>query len=112
MVTKPKHSSQPVLAVQVGYQLDPGIRRKDRPNEDTLHVTQGTMSAASPSTSSIPYVLLLVADGMGGQGHGQLASRLAVQSLVEYVSDSSKVQQRSPESLLSAGVQYAKSSRL
>jgi len=65
------------------------------------------MSAASPSTSSIPYVLLLVADGMGGQGHGQLASRLAVQSLVEYVSDSSKVQQRSPESLLSAGVQYA-----
>jgi hypothetical protein len=27
---------QPVLAVQIGYQLDPGIKRKDWPNEDTV----------------------------------------------------------------------------
>ena len=27
---------QPILAVQIGYHLDPGISRKDRPNEDTV----------------------------------------------------------------------------
>jgi serine/threonine protein phosphatase PrpC len=117
MVTKPKrklpqadearNTQQNVLAMQVGYKLDPGIRRKDRPNEDTLYVTQGTMLAASPSNPSTQYVLLVVADGMGGQGHGQLASRLAVQSLVDFVSSSSGLQHASPESLLSAGVQRA-----
>ena len=101
---------QPALAVQIGYHLDPGIRRKDLPNEDTVYVMQGRMAAASPSDPSTPFALLLVADGMGGQGHGQVASRLAVQSLVEYVSDSLGRKQISAESLLSllsAGVQYA-----
>src|SRR5437762_3528389 len=97
-----------VLALHVGYHQDPGIRRKYKPNEDTLFVMHGVMPfASSPST---PFVLLVVADGMGGQGHGRTASRLAVQSLVKYMSDSPCLQQRSPESLLSllsAGVQYA-----
>jgi serine/threonine protein phosphatase PrpC len=69
---------QPALAVQIGYHLDPGIRRKDLPNEDTVYVMQGRMAAASSPDPSTPFVLLLVADGMGGQGQGQVASRLAV----------------------------------
>ena len=101
-------AKQPVLALQVGAYRDPGIRRKYRPNEDTTLITQGYMP--SVSTAPKPFILLAVADGMGGQGHGRTASRLAIRSLAEFVSGSPLLQQRSPEfllSLLSAGVQYA-----
>ena len=65
------HAEQPVLALHIGYHQDPGIRRKYRPNEDTLFVMHGVIPfASSPST---PFVLLVVADGMGGQGHGRTA---------------------------------------
>src|SRR5438034_11334004 len=84
---------QPALVLQVGSDLDPGIERKQRPNEDALFVTHGVMpstststsTSASASTSPKPFALLMVADGMGGQGHGQEASQLAVQSLVENI---------------------------
>jgi serine/threonine protein phosphatase PrpC len=103
-------TGQSVLALQVGSHLDPGIRRKHRPNEDTILVTQGSVPSASPSTWPKPFALLIVADGMGGQAHGQEASRLAVQSLANYVSGSLGSQQLKPEAvlaLLTAGVQYA-----
>src|SRR6266852_7797604 len=87
---------QPVLALQVGSHLDPGIKRKHRPNEDTILVTQGTVPSASPSTWPKPFALLIVADGMGGQARGQEASRLAVQSLAKYVSGSLGSQQMKP----------------
>ena len=79
------HSEQPMLTLKVGSHLDPGIRRKHRPNEDTLLVIQGIVPSAPPSTLPKPFALLIVADGMGGQAHGQEASRLAVQSLAEDV---------------------------
>jgi serine/threonine protein phosphatase PrpC len=99
---------QPVLALQVGSHLDPGIKRKHRPNEDSIFVTHGFMT--SPSASPKPFALLMVADGMGGQARGQEASRLAVQSLVEYVSGSLRSKQMTSEAflpLLVEGVQYA-----
>ena len=97
---------QPGIALRIGTALDPGIERKLRPNEDTLSVTRGIIPAASPK----PFVLLIVADGMGGQGHGQEASQLAVQSLVESVSGSLCTTQVTPQSflaLLEASVQSA-----
>lgn len=96
---------QPGLALSIGARLDPGIRRKCRPNEDTILVTDG----AEPSGMQRPFVLLAVADGMGGQGHGQEASQLAVQSLAEYISHSLCLEQTPCEdwhSLLQAGIQY------
>src|SRR5437870_2264652 len=57
-----------------------------------------------------PFVLLVVADGMGGRGHGRTASRLAVQSLVASMSSSLRTQHSALESLLallSAAVQHA-----
>jgi serine/threonine protein phosphatase PrpC len=103
-------TEQPVLALQVGSHLDPGIRRKHRPNEDTILVTQGSVPSVSPAPWPKPFALLIVADGMGGQAHGQEASRLAVRALAEYVSGSLGSQQTKPEALLpllTAGVQYA-----
>jgi len=101
-------TQRPVLVLHVGSQTDPGIRRKNRPNEDTLFVTKGLM----PSDSALPkpFALLIVADGMGGQGHGQEASQLAIQALVEYVSDSFNTQQVQKEdilTLLRLGIQQA-----
>ena len=97
---------QPALALQVGSELDPGIKRGQEPNEDTLSVIRGEI----PTTPSKPFVLLMVADGMGGQADGQEASRRAVQLLSAYVSDSLRSPQATPETflpLLRAGVQYA-----
>ena len=88
------HARQPVLASHIGSQQDPGIRRKYQPNEDTLFIMQSGMPSASSSTPLTSFVLLVVAEGMGGQGYGRTASQLSVQSLVEYMSDSPCLQQR------------------
>lgn len=96
------------LALNIGAHLDPGIRRKYRPNEDTILVTGGVEPSAPGKQR--PFVLLAVADGMGGPGHGQEASQLAIQSLAEYVSHSFCAEQTPCEnwlSLLQASVHYA-----
>ena len=101
---------QQALVLQVGSALDPGIERRQRPNEDTLFVTHGFMPSTSASASPKPFALFMVADGMGGQGHGQEASQLAVQSLVEYVRGSfcsKRVKREALLPLLVEGVQYA-----
>jgi hypothetical protein len=43
-------AGQPVLALYIGSQQDPGIRRKYWPNEDSLFVVQGAIPSTSPST--------------------------------------------------------------
>ena len=58
--------------------LDTGIKRRGKPNEDSL--------LALPSISNAcggvqPVGLFVVADGMGGHGNGQEASRLAITAL-------------------------------
>lgn len=105
---KPVAARPSMLELRIGARLDPGLERRLKPNEDTLCVKRGTI----PSTSSPPksFTLLLVADGMGGQGHGQEASRLAAQSLIASVSEPLCSQPMMPEALLPllvTGVQYA-----
>jgi len=107
-VDEQAHAGQPGLTFRVGSHLDPGIRRKHEPNEDTLFVTHGLMPSASSSPE--PFALLMVADGMGGHAHGQVASRLAVETLSEYVVGSLRSQQIIPDTflpLLIEGVQAA-----
>ena len=95
-----------VLTVQVGSELDPGIRRKQEPNEDTISVAHGVI----PALASEAFVLLAVADGMGGQQDGQEASRLAARSLTRYVCDAMHSPGVTPQTflpLLKAGVKHA-----
>jgi serine/threonine protein phosphatase PrpC len=101
-------AGQRMLTLRVGGYQDRGIRRKHKPNEDTIFIMQGNMP--SDSGAKKPFVLLAVADGMGGHENGRTASRLASRSLAEYVSGSLRYKQKRPEALLSlltAGVQYA-----
>jgi PPM family protein phosphatase len=94
------------IVLRIGTALDAGIARALSPNEDTLSVTHGCIGSAI----SKQYALLNVADGMGGHGHGQEASRLAVQSLVEYVSGVLCSRQVMPQTLLrllEEGVRHA-----
>lgn len=101
---------QPSLVLQVGSDLDPGVVRKQSPNEDVLFVTHGAMPSSATSNSQKPFAFFMVADGMGGQGHGQEASQLAVRSLVEYVCGSLCSKQVASEALLPLlieGIKYA-----
>lgn len=70
------------LRMHVGSGSDPGIARKQQPNEDSLLAVQDTKA---DSFQVFPFGLFAVADGIGRRANGQDASRLAVQTLLESV---------------------------
>ncbi len=70
------------LSLVVGTRTDPGIKRKHKPNEDSLFAMQG---ARTHNTQPEQFGLFVVADGMGGHANGQDASRLAIQTIINYV---------------------------
>ncbi len=99
---------QPLLELRVGSLLDLDVKRRDRPNEDSLFVAQDIQS--SISVPAKPFALFVVADGMGGHTNGQEASQLAIASLVESVYASLRSKQMTPDTLLPLlveGVQQA-----
>lgn len=62
----------------VGYKTDVGNFRKL--NEDSLGIYEGDM-----------YSIYIIADGMGGHNAGEVASKTAVDSILEFIRDSFKV---------------------
>ena len=74
--------SEVPLRLVVGIGIDPGIARKDAPNEDSLFVIQGMRITDSGSK---PAGLFIIADGMGGHVNGREASRSAIRALSDVV---------------------------
>ena len=70
------------LSLEIGVGWDVGTSRKHKPNEDSLVALQGTCIYNSQLQ---PFGLFVVADGMGGYAHGQDASYLAIQTVLQTV---------------------------
>lgn len=62
----------------IGTGLHPGIKRKQRPNEDSLLALEGIRTC---DTGLQAYGLFVIADGIGGHTNGQVASRLTIASI-------------------------------
>jgi serine/threonine protein phosphatase PrpC len=96
------------LGFAVGAYSDPGIKRKQKPNEDSLFAAQGPRES---NISKPPFGLFVIADGMGGHANGQDASRRAIQSLIDYMLPrlikSADASPDALQSLLLEGIQQA-----
>jgi serine/threonine protein phosphatase PrpC/rubrerythrin len=96
------------LSLAVGHLTDTGIKRKHKPNEDSLFAMQG---ARTYNALPQQFGLFVVADGMGGHANGQDASRLAIQTIINYVlprvSSDNQVDDQAFLNLLLEGVQQA-----
>ncbi|GHO82052.1 protein phosphatase 2C domain-containing protein [Dictyobacter formicarum] len=66
----------------VGIGLDPGLVRKDAPNEDSIFAIQGMRVT---NEESKPAGLFMVADGMGGHANGREASRTAIHTISDVI---------------------------
>jgi len=73
---------QLILHLDIGVGWDVGIKRKNKPNEDSLVALQGTCIY---NDQLLPFGLFVVADGMGGYAHGQDASYLSIQTVLRSV---------------------------
>lgn len=70
------------LGFVANVRTDPGIKRKYKPNEDSMFAAQGVRYNHNIMQ---PFGLFVVADGMGGHANGQDASRLAIQTITNYM---------------------------
>ena len=64
----------------VGWRTDVGHVRNH--NEDALFSLTTTLAN---NASNLPFGLYIVADGMGGHQHGEIASEIATRAMAEYV---------------------------
>jgi len=68
------------VKLEVASLTHPGIKRQDKPNEDSIFALEGIRFQGSQPQ---PFGLFVVADGMGGHLYGQEASRLGIQTMVD-----------------------------
>ncbi|GAC1647531.1 MAG: hypothetical protein NVS4B12_15350 [Ktedonobacteraceae bacterium] len=96
------------VGLMVAAKSDPGIKRKYKPNEDSLFAAQGVRVINS---KPLRLGLFVVADGMGGFANGQDASCRAIQILVDFIlprlMKGSELHDEDLSRLLTEGIQCA-----
>ena len=107
-ITEPQQNAPNSVALRVGTGLDPGITRKEKPNEDHLLAVHGTHTF---NADYRPYGLFVVADGMGGHANGQEASRLVIQhirnAIIPTLLSNVDLDSKHSKELLLEGIQHA-----
>ncbi len=78
----PQSEANGMPRLVVGIGLDPGIKRREAPNEDSIFAIQGMRIT---DTGAMPAGLFVVADGMGGHINGREASRIAIHTVSDVV---------------------------
>ncbi len=107
-ISSRRQQSGTPFKLAVGTRSDVGLKRKHKPNEDSLFAAQGSIDEAS---TTHPYGLFIIADGMGGHANGQHASRLAIQTIIEHIlprlSKNAPLSHDEYAKLLIEGIQHA-----
>ncbi len=81
-LTRSESGPDALPRLMVGIGLDPGIKRRDAPNEDSIFAIQGMRIT---DNGSLPAGLFVVADGMGGHANGREASRMAIHTVSDVI---------------------------
>ncbi len=76
------NNSEEHVGFEIIAKTNPGIKRQHKPNEDSMFAIRG-MRNENGQAQQIG--LFVVADGMGGHADGQDASRLAIQTIIDYL---------------------------
>jgi serine/threonine protein phosphatase PrpC len=100
--------NNPNLNLQIAVRSDPGLKRKYKPNEDSIFAAR---TVRHTNSSLLQMGLFVVADGMGGHANGQDASRRAIQTIVDFMLPklikSNDLQDESLQRLLKESVEHA-----